>query len=53
MVYGQVVRQSTVNRQSAGSIPATPAVSVMDTVAPPKRLHEGSTPSETTQADLA
>lgn len=36
MVYGQAVRQSTVNRQSAGSIPATPAVLVLDTGAPPK-----------------
>lgn len=36
MVYGQVARQSTVNRQSAGSIPATPAASVRDAVGFPK-----------------
>lgn len=48
MVYGQVVRHGTVNPKSAGSIPATPAVSLMDRRSPPKRTHVGSIPTETT-----
>lgn len=48
MVCSQVVRHEVVTLNTAGSNPARSAVSVTDAVAPPKRIHQGSTPCETT-----